>query len=64
MLHYRQLFVKGDMFIGEWGIFGVEVLLHYSQFFIKGDFVIGRFECTYHYKMFKILVTLPKLHSV
>ena len=39
-LHYRQVFVKGDIFIGEWEIFGAEVFLHYSQFFIKGDFVI------------------------
>ena len=34
LLHYRQLFVKGDVFIGEWGIFGAEVFLHYCQFFI------------------------------
>ena len=33
------------MFIGEWGIYGVEVFLHYSQFFIKGNFVIGGVEC-------------------
>ena len=24
LLHYRQLFVKGNVIIGEWGIFGVE----------------------------------------
>ena len=41
LLHYRWLFVKGDIIIGEWGIFGVEIFLHYSRFFIKGDFVIG-----------------------
>ena len=29
-LHYRQLFVKGNIFIGEWGIFGVEIFLCYS----------------------------------
>ena len=46
LLHYRWLFVKGDVFIGEWGIFGAEVFLHYRQFFIKGDFVMGRVECT------------------
>ena len=45
LLHYRQLFFKGDVLIGEWGIFGAEVFFHYSQFFIKGDFVIGRVEC-------------------
>ena len=45
-LHYRWLFIKGDVIIGEWRIFGVEVFLHYSWFFIKGDFVIGRVECT------------------
>ena len=47
LLHYRQLFIKGDVFIGEWGIFGAEVFLHYSQFFIKGDFVIGGVECMF-----------------
>ena len=46
LLSYRQLFVKGDVFIGEWGIFGVEVFLRYGQFFVKGDFVIGGVECT------------------
>ena len=45
LLHYRQLFIKGDVIIGEWEIFGVEVFLCYSQFFVKGDFVIGRVEC-------------------
>ena len=45
LLHYRWLFVEGDIFISEWGIFGVEIFLHYSRFFIKGDFVIGRVEC-------------------
>ena len=35
----------GNVFIGEWGIFGAEVFLHYSQFFIKGHFIIGRVEC-------------------
>ena len=43
-LHYRWLFIKGDIIIGEWEIFGVEVFLRYSQFFVKGDFVIGRVE--------------------
>ena len=47
LLHYRQLFVKGHVIIGEWGIFGVEIFLHYSQFFIKGDFIIGGVECKY-----------------
>ena len=27
LLRYKWLFVKGDVFIGEWGIFGVEVFL-------------------------------------
>ena len=45
LLHYRQLFIKGDVILGEWGIFGMEFFLHYSQFFIKGDFIIGRVEC-------------------
>ena len=50
LLHYRLLFVKGDIIIGEWGIFGVGIFLCYSQFFIKGDFVIGGVECTLHYR--------------
>ena len=45
-LHYRQLFIKGDVIIGEWAIFGVEIFLHYSRFFIKGDLVIDIVECT------------------
>ena len=45
LLHYRQLFVKGDVIIGEWGIFGVEIFHCYSWFFAKCDFVIGRVEC-------------------
>ena len=47
LLCYRQLFVKGDVFISEWGIFGVELFLCYSPFFVKGDFIIGGVECTY-----------------
>ena len=43
--HYRQLFIKGNVFIGEWGIFGTEVFLHYSRFFIKGNVIIGGVEC-------------------
>ena len=45
LLHYRQLFVKGNVFIGERGIFGAEVFLHYRQFFIKSNFIRGRVEC-------------------
>ena len=45
LLHYRWLFVKGNVFIGEWHVFGAEVFLHYSRFFVKGNFVIGRVEC-------------------
>ena len=48
LLHYRQLFVKGNVIIGEWSIFGVEIFLHYSQFFVKGDFDIGGVECNYN----------------
>ena len=43
-LHYRQLFIKGDVIIGEWEIFGAEVFLHCNQFFIKGNFIIGGVE--------------------
>ena len=45
LLHYRRVFIKDDVLIGEWCIFCAEVFLHYSQFFIKGDFIIGRVEC-------------------
>ena len=46
LLHYRQLFVKGDVFIGVCSIFGADIFLRYSRFFIKGDFVIGGVECS------------------
>ena len=45
LLNYRQLFIKGDVIIGDWGIFGVEIFLCYGRYFIKDDFVIGRVEC-------------------
>ena len=45
LLHYRWLFIKDNVFIGEWGIFGAEVFLCYSWFFIKGNFFIGGIEC-------------------
>ena len=45
-LPYRQLFIKGNIFIGEWETFGAEIFLHYSQFFIKGNFIIDGVECT------------------
>ena len=32
---YRRLFVKGDVFIGEWGIFGAEVFLVIADFSLK-----------------------------
>ena len=47
LVRYRRLFVKGDVFICEWSIFGAEVFLRNSQFFVKGNFVIGRVECMY-----------------
>ena len=50
LLCYKQLFIKGNVFIGELGIFDAEVFLHYSWFFIKGNFIIGRVECMYIYK--------------
>ena len=45
LLRYSQLFVKGDVFIGERGIFGAEVFLRYRRFFVKSDFVMGGVEC-------------------
>ena len=39
--------VKGDVFIGEWEIFGVEVFLRYSRFFVKDDFFIDGVECMF-----------------
>ena len=45
LLRYRRLVVKGDVFIGERGIFGAEIFLRYRQFFVKSDFIIGRVEC-------------------
>ena len=55
LLRYRLLFVKVDVFIGEWGIFGAEVFLRYSRFFIKDDFIIGRVECTSQLYMYNCL---------
>ena len=48
LLHYRWLFIRGDVIICEWGIFSVDIFLHYSWFFIKGNFIIGRVQCTLH----------------
>ena len=45
LLHYKQLFIKGDVILGEYNIFGVEIFLRYRRFFIKGDFIIGGAEC-------------------
>ena len=39
LLCYRQLFVKGNVFIGEWGIF-VWRFSFITAIFIKGDFVL------------------------
>ena len=44
-LHYRWLFVKGNVFTDELEIFGAEAFLCYSEFFIKGDFIIDGVEC-------------------
>ena len=30
LLRYRWVFIKDDVLIGDWGIFGAEVFLHYS----------------------------------
>ena len=30
LLHYRWLFIKGNVIMSEWGIFGVEIFLCYS----------------------------------
>ena len=57
LLHYRQLFIKGDVIIGEWGIFGAEVFLHYSQFFVKGNFIIDGVECLWD----RVLINTPGL---
>ena len=35
LLCYRQLFVKGDVFIGEWDVFGAEVFLVIVNFSLK-----------------------------
>ena len=45
LLHYRQLFIKGNVIIGKWGIFGMEIFLRYSRFFIKSKFIIDGAEC-------------------
>ena len=62
-LCYRQLFIKGDIFIGESEIFDAEVFLCYSQFFIKGDFVIDRVECTSLSTDCKMCTLLTSAHN-
>ena len=57
LLHYRWLFIKNNVFIGERGLFGTEVFLHYRRFFIKSNFVIGRVECMYACCVFQFLMT-------
>ena len=49
LLRYRWLFIKGNVFIGERGIFGAEVFLCYRRFFIKSNFIIGRVECIFFF---------------
>ena len=34
-LHYRWLFIKGNVFIGEWEIFGAEVFLVIADFSLR-----------------------------
>ena len=33
--HYKWLFIKGDIFIGEWGIFGTKVFFIIANFSLK-----------------------------
>ena len=35
ILLYRWLFIKGNIFIGEWGIFGVDIFLLIANFSLK-----------------------------
>ena len=35
LFHYRWLFFKGNVIIGEWGIFGVEIFLVIADFLLK-----------------------------
>ena len=60
-LCYRWLFVKGNIFISEWEIFGAEVFLHYGQFFIKGDFIIDGVECSMNtfFQLWFLLIFIP-----
>ena len=44
-LCYRQLFINGNVIIGELEIFGMEVFLCCSRFFVKSDFVIDGVGC-------------------
>ena len=63
LFYYRWLFVKGNIIIGEWGIFGVGIFLHNSPFFIKGDFIIGGVECTANRKTQKYAYIKSELSS-
>ena len=44
-LHYRWLFIKGNVFTGELEMVGAQVFLCYSRFFVKGNFIIDGVEC-------------------
>ena len=35
LLRYGWLFVKGDVFIGDWGIFGADIFLVIADFSLK-----------------------------
>ena len=63
LLHYRWLFVKGDVIIGEWGKFGVEIFLRYNRFFVKVDLLIDGVECTCKQQLFYVIL-LRAQHNV
>ena len=59
LLCYRWLFIKGNVFIGELGIFGADSFLCYSQYFVKANFIIGRVECMHIHPPYIFLKDMP-----
>ena len=47
LLCYRQLYIKGNITIGEWGIFGVDTILQKSGVIYR--FRCGRVDCDEEY---------------
>ena len=57
-LHYRQFFVKGNIIMGEWEIFAVEVSFIIADFLLKATLLLGGVECTSFHLQYMYIDTL------